>query len=113
MRSLANRRLEETIRFACFERRALEKSYPFVEYERVVRCLNVLCDCIGQPSTIVGYTGPNALTGIWELPALHVALGKLAGGRAQQVFASKVGPDSGERHAILQLVAKAIGSAGL
>ena len=108
-----NRRLEEAIRFACFERRALEKRNEFVEYERVVRCFDILSDRISQPSTIVGYTGSNASTRMRQPPVLHVALGELSGGRAQQVFARQVGPDSGERHAILQLVTKAIGSAGL
>ena len=108
-----NRRLKKAIRFACFELRALEKRNQFVEHERVVRRLDVLSDRICQPSTIVGYTGPDALTGMRQPPVLHVALGELAGGRAQQVFARQIGPGGGKRHAVLQLVAKAIGAAGL
>ena len=108
-----HRRLKKTIRLPCFELRALEKRNQFVEYERVVRCFDILSDRISQPSTIVGYTGPDALTGMRQPPVLHVALGELAGGCAQQVFARKIGPDSGESHAVLQLVTKAVGAAGL
>ena len=46
-------------------------------------------------------------------PVLDVALGELSGGRAQQMLARQIGPDSGERHAVLQLVTKAVGAAGL
>ena len=108
-----NRRLKKAIRLACFEWRALEKRNQFVEHERVLRRLDILSDRVRQPSTIVGYSGPDALTGMRQPPMLNVALGELAGGRAQEVFARQIGPRGGKRHAVLQLVAKAVGAAGL
>ena len=108
-----NRRLKKTISLAGLELRALEKRKQFVEHERVLRRFDILGDRIGQPGPIVGYTGPDALTGMRQPPVLHVALGELPGCRAQQVFARQIGPGGGERHAVLQLVTKAVGAAGL
>ncbi len=46
-------------------------------------------------------------------PVLDIALGELAGGCAQQVFAHQRGLGMDERHAVLQLVAEAEGTARL
>ena len=85
----------------------------FVKHEHVLRRLDVLSDRVCQPSAIVGYARPNALTGLRQPPVLHVALSELARGRAQQMFARQIRPGCGERHAVLQLVAKTVGAAGL
>ena len=105
--------LKEAVRFTSLKRVALEKGDHFVKHGRVLRRLDILSDRIGQPSTIVGYTGPDALPGMRQPPVLHVALGELAGGRAQQVLARQIGSGGGERHAVLQLVTKAVRAAGL
>ena len=44
---------------------------------------------------------------------LHVALGELAAGGAQNMAAGGLRPREGQRHAVLQLVAEAVGAAGL
>ena len=44
---------------------------------------------------------------------LHVALGKLARGGAQYLFAQQRGPRQPQRHRILELVAEAVGTACL
>ena len=110
---MRNRGLKKTICLACFELRALEKRNQFVKHEHVFRRLDILSDSVGQPSAIVGDTRPNPLAGLRQPPVLHVALGELTSGCAQEVFARQIRPGGRERHAILQLVAKAIGSAGL
>ena len=46
-------------------------------------------------------------------PVLHIAFGKLPSCGAQQMLARHRGPAEGQRHAILQLVAKSVGPAGL
>src|SRR5579859_6981646 len=50
---------------------------------------------------------------MWQPPMLDVALDELAGSRAQQVLACHGGLHGGQRHAVLQLVAKTIGTARL
>ena len=44
---------------------------------------------------------------------LDIALGELARRSAQQMFSRQLRPRRNERHAVLQLIAEAIGSAGL
>ena len=46
-------------------------------------------------------------------PVLHVALHELAARGAQQVSARLFGPREGQRHTVLELIAKAVGAAGL
>ena len=77
------------------------------------RRLDILRDRVGEPGTIVGNPGANALAGMRQPPMLHVALDELPRRRAKQVLARQIGPGGGERHAVLQLIAKAIGAAGL
>ena len=106
-------RQEEIVRLLRRQRRAFEEGDGFVEHARVVGRLHVLRDRIGEPGPIVRNPRAHALSGMRQPPMLHVALGRTAAGRAQQMLARQVGPRGDERHAVLQLIAEAIGAAGL
>ena len=108
-----DRRQEEVIRLVRRQWGAFEERNGFVEHERVSRRLDILRDRVGEPGAVVGNPGPNALAGMGQPPMLHVTLDELPRRRAKQVLARQIGPSGGERHAILQLIAKSIGAAGL
>ena len=108
-----DRRQEEIVRLVRRQWGAFEERNGFVEHERVSRRLDILRDRIGEPRAVVGNSGADALAGMGQPPMLHVALDELPRRSAKQMFARQIGPSGGERHAILQLVAKTIGAAGL
>jgi len=66
-----------------------------------------------QPQVVVGESGPNAAAGWRVPPVLDVALDELTRRRAQDLRARDLGRGVDERHHVLQLVAEAVGAAGL
>jgi len=68
---------------------------------------------IGQPDPVVGKMRAHAAPGGWMPPVLHIAFDKLSRRRPQEVSAGDVGAGDGEGHAVLQLIAEAVGAAGL
>ena len=92
---------------------ALEKRNRFVEHERVAVDFDILSDRISQPSTIVGYAGPNALAGCGSHQCCTSPSANWRAAARSRCSRVRSGPRSGERHAILQLIAKAVGAAGL
>src|SRR5665213_1153546 len=71
-----------------------------------------------QPDPIVGET--RAYAGDagrqirrWQPPMLHVTLDELAACCAQQMLARESRQRQRQRHSVLQLIAKAVGAAGL
>ncbi len=106
-------RLEEGIVRAGIDLRPFEERHLLVQHGLVAADGDIVRHAITQPHAVVGNARPHPLARVRQPPVLHVALGKLAGGRAQEVRACHVRPREGQRHAILQLVAEAIGPAGL
>ena len=105
--------LEEGIGGAVGDRLALQERQLFVQHRAVAADLDVMHRHIGQPHAIVADLRAHALAVRRQPPVLHVALGKLAPGGAQQVLARQVGAAHAQRHHVLQLVAEAPGAAGL
>ena len=108
-----DRRQEEIVRLVRRQWGPFEERNGFIEHERVSRRLDILRDRIGEPRAVVGNSGADALAGMGQPPVLHVAVDELPRRSAKQMLARQIGTSGGERHAILQLVAKAIGAAGL
>ena len=75
--------------------------------------IDVVRDGIGQPRAIVRNAGSHTLARMRQPPMLDIALDELARGGAQQMLAREQGLSRGERHAVLQLIAEAVGAAGL
>ena len=70
-------------------------------------------DRVGEPGPIVGDARAHALARMRQPPMLHVALDELPRRGAQQVLARHRRPRGDQRHAVLQLVAEAVGAARL
>src|SRR5207247_10365961 len=67
----------------------------------------------GQPDAIVGDASADPPARRRVPPVLDVALDELPGGGSAQVVACDVAPGDGERHHVLELIAEAVGAAGL
>ena len=105
--------LEEAVGLASLQRRALEERNDFVEHARIARRLDILRDGEGEPGPVVRNARAHALPRMRQPPVLNVALDELPPRRAQKMLAREIGSRRGERHAVLQLIAKAIGAARL
>ena len=75
--------------------------------------LDIVRDGVGEPHAVVGDARAHALAGMRQPPMLHVALDELPGRGAQQMRARQCRLRGGKRHAVLQLVAEAVGAARL
>ena len=106
-------RIEEAVMLARLERLAFEERDSFIEDGEVAGSVDVMGDRIGEPRTIIRDAGSHALTRMRQPPMLDIAFDELSRSGAQQMLAGQRGPRRGERHAILQLIAEAIGAAGL
>ena len=106
-------RSKEALGLAGLERLALEKRNCLVEDGDIRGGVDVVGDRERQPRAIVGDPGAHALAGMRQPPMLHVAFGELPRRRAQQMLARQQRLRRRERHAVLQLIAKAIGAARL
>ncbi len=105
--------LEERVMLVRAEHRPVEERDVLIQHRRIARAGNVGRRGEGQPDAIVGDARAHALPGVRQPPMLDIAFGKLPGRRAQQVLARGRRPGEGERHGVLQLIAKAIGAARL
>ena len=112
-RRIGLHRLEERIMFASGQQRAFEKVQLLIENCRIAAALDVLRSGVGQPHPVIGDARAHALAGMWQPPVLYVALDKLTAGGAQDMPAGDRWAGEGQRHAVLQLVAEAVGAAGL
>src|SRR5579872_7477079 len=106
-------RLEEAVMLSRLQRLTLQEGDGFVENGFVARNVDILADRISEPGAIIGDAGAHALAGMRQPPVLDVALDELPRRRAQQVRARHRRLRRGERHAVLELIAKAIGAARL
>ncbi len=70
-------------------------------------------DGVSEPRPVVGDPRAHALPGVRQPPVLDVALDELPRRRPQQVCTRHRRPHSDERHAVLQLIAEAVGAARL
>src|ERR1700674_1794043 len=100
------------------QRAALEKRQLLVEYARVTGRTDVLNGAIGEPDHIIADASANALPGrAWgdrrQPPVLQIPLDELPSAGAQQMLPGKIRPRDGQRHSVLQLIAKAVCAAGL
>ena len=75
--------------------------------------LDIVRDGVGEPDPVVGDPRAHALTRMRQPPMLHVALDELPRRGAQQVLARHRRLRGDQRHAVLQLVAEAVGAARL
>ena len=106
-------RLEQAVMLAIAQPWAFEIGQALVPELAVARRLDIVHGAISQPRPIVGDAGAHPLPGIGPPPMLDIALDKLAARRPQQMGAGEIGAHQSQRHAVLQLVAEAIGPAGL
>ena len=92
---------------------AFQERHLLVQHGGIAGRADIMRDGIGEPGPVVGDPRAHALAGMRQPPMLHVALDELPRRRAQQVRARHRRPRCDERHAVLQLVAEAIGAARL
>src|SRR5208283_2070193 len=85
----------------------------FIEDSEVSGGLDVMGDGIGEPRAVVREAGSHPLARMRQPPMLDIAFDELSRSGAQEMLAGQVGPRCRERHAVLQLIAEAIGAAGL
>ncbi len=79
----------------------------------IARRAHVLGDDVREPEQVVGASGAEAAAERFVPPVLDIAFDELPCRRAEQVLARKIGPCEGQRHDVLQLIAKAERPAGL
>ena len=110
---IGHRRVEEAVVFAGLQKLAFQERDHLVQHRGIGGRADIVRDRVGEPRPIVGDARAYALTRMRQPPMLDVALDELPRGRAQQVLACHGRLHGGQRHAVLQLVAKAIGTARL
>ena len=103
---------EEAVMLVRLERLAFEERNLLVEHGDPGG-VDVVGDGIGEPRTIIGDTGPHALTRMRQPPMLDVALDELSRRRRAEDARGSTRVATRERHAVLQLIAETIGAAGL
>ena len=106
-------RIEKTVMLGWLERLAFQERDFFIEDGEVAGCVDVVGDRIGEPRAIIRDAGSHALARMGQPPMLHITFDELSCSGPKQMFAGQHGSCHGERHAILQLIAEAIGAAGL
>ncbi len=92
---------------------ALQEMHRLVEYARIASRHHIATGRIRQPQIVVGEMGAHALSVGRMPPVLHVALAELAFGATDQLLAGKPRRRMNQCHGVLQLVAEAVGAAGL
>src|SRR5215471_15165188 len=108
-----NRRLKKDVPLAGPEARSLEERDRFIENGPLPGNLDILCRDIGEPDAVVRHARAYAAAGFWQPPMLHIAFGKLARSRAQNMPAGNVRFHDRKRSRILKLIAEAISAARL
>ena len=112
-RVVAGLRLEERVMLARFEPPTFEERNRRFQDCHVARGLDIVRNRNGQPAAIVRNARPHPPAAFRQPPMLDIAFPELPAGSAQKVRAYKVRPRQQQCAAILQLVPKAIGTAGL
>ena len=112
-RLLADRGRVVGVLGALGDRRAFEERHALVEHARVAGRRDVVRAGVRQPEQVVGEMGAHAGAGGRVPPVLDVAGGELARRGQDDLLAQQRRRGPGERHRVLQLVAKAVGAAGL
>ena len=105
--------LEIRLVLANRESRPVEEGNDLVENTDIAGHFKVMEDRVRQPQKIIGDTGPNAPSGRWMPPMLDIALNELPCGSPQQLRTRDVSFRHRERHYVLELITKAIRTAGL
>ena len=101
------------LRVARSERIALQKLDLLVEQRLVTGRGDVVRGREGKPEQVVGAARTGAAAGLRMPPVQHVPDLELAPGGVQDVRAAEAGSAVHESHHVLELVAKAKGTAGL
>ena len=104
---------EEGVVLARAQARAFEKRHDLIENRGVARAGDIGRGRKGEPDPIVRDARPHALSGMRQPPMLNVAFDELPGGGAQEMAPRLVRRGEGQRHAVLKLVAEAVGAARL
>jgi hypothetical protein len=93
------------------EHRRFQKGQSLVQDAGVACRSDVFGDHEGQPEEIVGAQRAQTAATRFVPPVLNVALDELTPGGAEQMFPCELGPSQQQRHHVLQLIAKTVGSA--
>src|SRR5438094_7014905 len=91
----------------------VEERDLFVEHARIRGTGNVAAGDVGQPEIVVGKMCAHAAVHRRVPPMLDIAFAKLMRGSAEKMLAGQGWHGVDQRHHILQLIAEAIGTAGL
>ena len=105
--------LEEGVVLTRLQHLSGKEGDDFVQNRLVADHADIVGRGVGQPGPVVGDAGAHALSGVRQPPVLDVAFDKLSPGGAQEMLAREGGSDRGQGHAVLQLIAKSVGAAGL
>ena len=108
-----DRRVEEAVVLVGLQQLAFQERDHLVQHRGIAGRADIVCDGVGEPRPIVGDARAHALTRMRQPPMLDVALDELSRRRAQQVLARHGRLRGDQRHAVLQLVAEAVGTARL
>src|SRR4029078_2434462 len=92
------------------ERPTAQEGNDFIKDFRVAGHGHVACDRQWQPEEVIRKPRTNATTRVWTPPVLNVPVRKLTGGGAKNMAASLSWFDVKQRHHVLKLVSKAIGT---
>ena len=110
---VGHRRLEEAVVFAGLQKLAFQEWDRFFQHRSVAGGADIVRDRVGEPRPVVGDARADALPRMRQPPMLYVAFEELPRSSTQQVLARQGRLRGGQRHAVLQLVAKAVRAAGL
>ena len=110
---VGNGGLEEAVVLARREPRAFQERNHLVQDGGVAGRVDIMGGGVGEPRAVVGDPRAHALAGMRQPPVLNVAFDELPCRCAQQVLARHLRSGGGERHAVLKLIAEAVGAARL
>ncbi len=104
---------QECLPFCRFQRAGLEERHSFQEDCRIPRRSHIGRDGKRQPEQVIRDSRPDAGSGGWMPPMLHITLLELPGGRRQDQIAGYFRLSVKQGQDILQLVPIAVRPAGL
>ena len=92
---------------------AFKKADLFIENGGVAARAKIVAYDKAKPHAVIGYACTNPLPRVRQPPMLDISLNKLSRRRPQQMLPRQLRFGNGQRHAVLQLITKAISPAGL